>query len=117
MSGLIDFRFILNVLSRILFILTGTMIMSAGVAVVYSESLKPFIKCCNLLLLLSIPLFFCTRRSINHEDLHQRKAYLPCYRTIPSCGTITKTNNLNYNTKSHTISNAAYAFLLLLTTY
>lgn len=76
MGGLIDFRFILNVLSRILFILTGAMIMSAGVAIIYSESLMPFTVSVAILLLLSIPLFYGTRQSINHEDLHQREAYL-----------------------------------------
>lgn len=76
MSSIINFKIVLKVLSRNLFILAAALMACVGVAVIFSEDTKPFIYPSLISLIIGL-LFFYTTRS-RHEEItvHRKDAYL-----------------------------------------
>lgn len=76
MSGLINYRIVLKVLSRNLFILAAALFACVGLALLFSEDAKPFIYASLISLLIGILFFFTTRNQSEEITVHRKDAYL-----------------------------------------
>ncbi len=75
MSQILNFGQIFKVISRISFILTVALLLSAGIAFVFSENAKPFLYTSLITALVGAVLFFLFKEQNNDDSIHRKDAF------------------------------------------
>lgn len=76
MNHLINYKVVLTVLSRNLFILTGSLLICSLVAIIYSENIWPFVFTAIVSLLAGLMAFLSCKGFDKNEKIQRRDAYL-----------------------------------------
>jgi trk system potassium uptake protein TrkH len=75
MSQILNFKTIVKVLSRISFILAAALLFTTGVALVFSESVRPFLFTFLLAVIMGAGLWKKNRKQEGDETIHRREAF------------------------------------------
>ncbi|WP_372949151.1 TrkH family potassium uptake protein [Mariniphaga sp.] len=75
MSQVLNFRQIFKILSRISFIVTVSLLLSAGIAFVFSENAKPFLYTSFITALVGVVLFFLFKEKSDDDSIHRKDAF------------------------------------------
>lgn len=73
---MVNFRIILKVISRNLFIIAGALLVCTAVAVYYAEEISPFVYSSLIAFLFGLASFLATRKKQNETSINQKDAYL-----------------------------------------
>ncbi len=83
---MINFHYVLNILSRNLFIIASALLVSDGVALYYSEDNQPFILSAVIAFTISIITYFSTWKNLSDRDLRVKDAYLTVFLSWVTLG-------------------------------
>jgi trk system potassium uptake protein len=75
MSQILNFRQIFKVISRISFIVTVALLLSAGIALIYSEDARPFLYTSLITVITGSILYFLFKEQSNNGSIHRKDAF------------------------------------------
>jgi trk system potassium uptake protein TrkH len=76
MKGILNFKIIFKIISRNLFILSGSLLICALLSIFYSERYLPFIFSSIIAFVIGIVLFILTESKSNNDSIQSKDAYL-----------------------------------------
>lgn len=75
-NGIINFKIVFKIISRSLFILSGALLVSAVIGILFSEKYLPFVLSSFIAFVLGMVLFLFTEKGKNHDSIYRKDAYL-----------------------------------------
>ncbi len=86
MKKLINFHYVLNIISRNLFIIGSALLANTVVAFYYSEDFTPFTLSASVVFSISIVAYFSTRKKLSDRELRVKDAYLTVFLSWVTLG-------------------------------